>query len=76
MSAELDQIIRQATIVRPGDTLVIAFDKTVGVAQYQELVNGMDGKLPEGVKALFIGGAVELYVLRTGETGRPAAADA
>jgi hypothetical protein len=72
MSAELDQIIREATVVRPGDTLVIAFDKSISVAQYQEFVRAMDGKLPEGVKAMFVGGAVQLYVLRSGETEAPA----
>lgn len=60
---ELDKLITEATVVRPGDALVIVADAATP-QQLDKFMEQIERRLPEGVKAIAISGGVHLYVLR------------
>lgn len=66
MSAELAERIVEMAVVRPGETLVIAFP-AMPAEQFQEHAKLIRDALGDEIRTLILGGEMHLYVLRPGE---------
>lgn len=68
MTAADDAVrIAEACVVASGDTLVLAVGAHASRQQVDELHRSIEARLPEGVRALVVGGEIHLYVLRSSE---------
>jgi hypothetical protein len=59
--------IAEACVVHPGDVLVLSVGGPVTRAEFDRLVADVRKELPETIKLLIVGGAIQLHVLRPGE---------
>lgn len=59
--------IASATVLRPGDGLVLGFNYRLSPGQAEEIREHVRRAFGETVRVLIVDGSVNLYVLRPGE---------
>jgi methylmalonyl-CoA mutase cobalamin-binding subunit len=71
VSAAEDAVrIVEASVVHPGDILVLSLGSAVYRDQLDQITEAIREKLPESVKLLVVGGDIQLHVLRASEAAQ------
>jgi hypothetical protein len=62
----VDKLISEATVVRPGDTLVMVLNTTMTPEEFADFNKRIKDHLPAGIETLILSGPIQVSVLRGG----------
>lgn len=66
----LDELISEATIIRPGDTLFIVLRSQLTPEEFDRVQKQIAAGMPQGIQTIIMSGEIHLSVLRPNEVTR------